>query len=40
MLLPLGVVIPTEASQAAQAVAVSKIEPDALAQKFMSGVAV
>jgi hypothetical protein len=35
MLLPLGVVIPTEASPAAQAVAVSKIEPDALAQKFM-----
>lgn len=34
MLLPLGVEVPAEASQAAQAVAASKIDSDALAGKF------
>ncbi|CAG9991062.1 unnamed protein product [Clonostachys byssicola] len=35
MLLPLGVPLPSESSPALQAVAASKIDPDALSKKFM-----
>ncbi|CAM1503261.1 Fc.00g080370.m01.CDS01 [Cosmosporella sp. VM-42] len=35
LLLPLGVDLPAESSQVAQAVAASKVDPDALASKFM-----
>ncbi|KAJ4253320.1 hypothetical protein NW762_010475 [Fusarium torreyae] len=34
MLLPLGIEVPAEATQAAQAVAAAKVDPDALAGKF------
>jgi hypothetical protein len=35
MLLPLGVPLPSESSPALQAVAASKVDPDALSKKFM-----
>lgn len=37
ILLPLGVELPSESSQAAEVVATSNIDPDALAKKFASG---
>ena len=36
MLLPLGLVLPAESSQVAQAVTAAKVEPDALVNKLTS----